>query len=303
MKFIDFFVKKKIMISKQKEFESRIRKIRLSQTKETFVFDHPIWNRRHVRKITPNNFRSDNVFVWQSRGFKKNEILESYLWVEANDHEGLLDKLIEDGSFGVDAYNYKGRLISRDLIDSFLEINFIKNSLFKIPGSILDIGAGYGRLAYRLCQVTDLMQITCIDAVPIATAVSEIYLKEPIKKGRVKVLSLNEVNEIKKGSIELATNIHSFSEMSLNDVRLWVNFVASLEVPYLFIVPNRNSLQLNDGQSFGQILEEFEYRVFVTRSKYELNGSKYDGIYPATYFMLRNDKFFKNRERERMQLR
>ena len=45
------------------------------------------------------------------------------------------------------------------------------------PLRLLDIGAGYGRLAHRLAESVPATEIMCTDAVPASTFLSEFYLR------------------------------------------------------------------------------------------------------------------------------
>ncbi len=114
------------------------------------------WNDARVSaRVDLRFFRGDTEFVYQRRG---NTHPAQYAWaadyVGAHDHLGLLDRLNEDGRFGAYLYEVAGRTVSRDLLDSVLEINALDRrfGLTSIEAPvILDIGAGYGRLAERMC--------------------------------------------------------------------------------------------------------------------------------------------------------
>lgn len=251
--------------------------------------DMGVWSAKHTERLDISNFRSDNVYVWQSRNSQENQYLISFLLAKLQDHGKLLEAVSENGTFGVEAFEFFGEKVSRDRIDSSLEINFLTEcvSLEKIRNfRILDIGAGYGRLAKNLCSVFPEVKVNCVDSVPISTAISEYYLKAQIDCGQVKIYDLAGLREISVNSIDLATNIHSFSEMSLESVRNWVKFLREKNVPRLFVVPNPSELRLNSGEDFQHIFEEYGYAIKFKRPKFPLGINPSLLLYPSNYYYL-----------------
>ena len=147
------------------------------------------------------NFRSDNVYVWQTREYSEQNYLVSYDYASKNDQLNLLASISELGDFGVQFFSFYGKKVSRDLIDSVIEINYLDTQLevSKIANlSVLDIGAGYGRFAYRLISAFPNAKVTCVDAIPISTSISKVYLKQMIESSSVQVSDLSEVGVLKK---------------------------------------------------------------------------------------------------------
>ena len=107
-----------------------------------------VWSEKFTAEPDLSNFRGDNMWVHQSGRqhlAEPNYVLTAY-YIVANDRLGLLERLVEDGAFGAMTFKMAGHRVSRDLMDSILEINFLDRHLQ--PGtlenlSILDIGAGY----------------------------------------------------------------------------------------------------------------------------------------------------------------
>jgi hypothetical protein len=144
-------------------------------------------------------FRADNAYRWQVRdGYvwegpdatagaatsvptsEINYVLSTY-YARTVDRLGLLDRLTEDRSFG----NYTvdvddSLLVSCDLIDSVLELNFLERAIGisrRHDLTILDIGAGWGRLGHWLTQAfPNLGHALCTDAVAESTFLCEYYL-------------------------------------------------------------------------------------------------------------------------------
>ena len=251
--------------------------------------DMGVWDPKHIEKLDISNFRSDNVYVWQTRGSHEKQYLVSFLLAKLQDHANLLALISEDGTFGAETYEFLGEKVSRDRMDSSLEINFLIECVTsKRLGNykILDIGAGYGRLAKNLCKVFPDIQVSCVDSVPISTAISEFYLQSQINSGQITTYDLASLTKIPVNSIDLATNVHSFSEMSLESVRNWAHFLREKRVPKLFIVPNPSELRLNSGEDYQHIFEDYGYSVKVKRAKYPIGIDPSLLLYPSNYFYL-----------------
>lgn len=203
-------------------------------------------------------FRGDNAYLWQYSRSPELNRLRYFLYasyVRGVDARSLLEgTLTEDGAFGCFTFDYVNvPRVSRDLLDSVNELSFLDRrfGLFDRPGTrILDIGAGYGRLAERtLTALPAVERYTCVDAVPRSTFLCRYYLGERGHLGaggRGEVVDLPEVWErVARGSVDLAVNVHSFSEMGRTAVRGWLELIAEKDVPWLFVVPNEGSALLS----------------------------------------------------------
>lgn len=227
---------------------------RLQQLRDNYraldlpVSRHTLWDeKRLARELTLPWFRGDNAYVWQLRQLRSDIRLKQYLalrYVEKRDALGLLDKLHEDGAFGCWVFRYGAREpVSRDLLESINEINFLHRHLGIADQAdlhVLDIGAGYGRLAHRMCEaLPNLVRYDCVDAVPESTFLCEYYLRQRRVDDRARAVPLHQPKRLARpGAYHLAVNIHSFSECTREAVRWWLDHVRELEVPYLLIVPN-----------------------------------------------------------------
>lgn len=263
----------------------------LSKKYSELGINHPegVWTRKHLKTLRFDKFREDNVYVWQTRTYNEINFFISYLYCQRIDKLELRDKIKENGDFGVETYLVDGKTISRDFIDSLIEVNYLEEMLHisQIPNlHVLDIGAGYGRLARRITEAFPEVHITCLDAIPTSTCISKIYLEKEIQANRVTVRGLDTIAEIPKGQIRVALNVHSFSEMSLASVSEWVGLLVEKEIPDVFVVPNGEALTLNDGTDFGFLFKDAGYRIVDRRSKYQGDGFSKFGIYPSTYFLL-----------------
>ena len=264
----------------------------LAETYRNLGLEHGagVWNQKHLNNFNVMKFRGDNVYVWQTRVFQEIHFFVSYLFALKVDKLGLHSKLTETGSYGVETFNFDGKLVSRDLIDSIIEINYLDEKLQFSNSSnfhILDIGAGYGRFAKRILEGFNNIKVSCIDAIPLSTCLSRVYLVDEIEAGKVTVHQLNTLHAVQAGEINLAINIHSFSEMSLPSIVSWVNFLLEKQIENIFIVPNGSGLALNDGTDFGRIFEDAGYHIASVDNKFGDPDFSRFGIYPSKYFLLK----------------
>jgi hypothetical protein len=229
------------------------------------------------RELDLTRFRGDNVYVWQFRNVGASAHHKYYVYLRdlaTRDPLGLLGKLKEDGLFGCWVFDYPDwPPVSRDLLDSINELYFLERhtQLLSRPGmTVLDIGAGYGRLAHRaLAAAPQLSAWLCTDAVPESTFLCEYYLRFRGCLDRAQVLPLDELDAKLAGrKIDVAVNIHSFSEMSGKAIDGWLSRVAAHGVPWLLIVPNDGERLISseeDGTrpSFEPLLAKHGYALAV----------------------------------------
>jgi len=208
--------------------------------------EHTFWTDEYRRgDLELPYFRGDNAYMWQQRrmGDLRLKLFVYLQYLEQLDDRKLLWALGEDGAFGCWTYEFEGRPpVSRDLLDAVNEMYFLDRvwGLFDRTGfSVLDIGAGYGRMAHRMvAAVPDLAHYYCVDAVPESTFLCEYYLRYRNVPSTASVVALDELDRLPAGDIDLAVNIHSFSEMSGDAIDEWLRVLVRLDVPNLLVVPN-----------------------------------------------------------------
>jgi SAM-dependent methyltransferase len=208
--------------------------------------DHSKWVPDFVEgDIDLREFRGDNQYVpqYRDRNADSDYFLTAY-YLKSIDRLSLFDRLNEDELFGVCALSLDdGRLVSRDLLDSIVEIYFLEDTLDlsrRRELSILDIGAGYGRLAYRLTTAfPDTVRVLCVDGVPESTFLSEFYLRYRGVDDRARTVACDEIEQaLASQRIDLVTNIHAFSTCTHTAVCGWLDLVRKHEIPYIMIAPN-----------------------------------------------------------------
>jgi hypothetical protein len=256
---------------------------------------HTHWSpERQRRGLNLPDYRSDNLYVWQRR-IPADAWRLSWEYVVEHCRPDLVAWLHEDGSHGATTVDLDGRVVSRDLVDSILELDFLAEHIPGFAGAarlrVLDIGAGYGRLADRATTAFPALDWRCVDAVPISTALCRHHLRQVGSPASVVDLDRAHL-EVPRGSVDLAVNVHSFNECSLATIGWWARFLAEREVPYLFVVPNDTQwLQSSepDGTKadYEPVLADAGYRVTVVRDKYHHDPAVQDaGVYPERYVLL-----------------
>lgn len=208
---------------------------------------HSHWNEQLLqRDLQMDQFRGDNVYVWQLRNVREHARMKYFLftqYVAARDPAGLLQRLVEDGQFGAWTFQYQGYpLVSRDLLDSINEIYFLDRHIGLLSRRglrVLDIGAGYGRMAHRMLEaVPGIQQYDCLDAVAESTFLCAYYLRHRGLNATAVPLDQLDAHYAEAGQFDLAMNIHSFSEMSYAAIEGWLSLLSRLKPQYLLIVPN-----------------------------------------------------------------
>jgi hypothetical protein len=277
----------------------RVDNPRLAELRERY-FTHPAashsqWNERDLlNELDLQAFRRDNFYVWQTRGAKPETYLITAYHVRDRDALGLFGLLAEDGLFGAVTVPFEdGYLVSRDLLDSVNELNAMARWLGFGLGSavsVLDIGAGYGRLAHRMVTALPHATIVSIDAVPVSTFLCEFYLDFRGIGQRARVVTLDEADEQLAGQeFDFATNIHSFSECPVSSIEWWLACLDRVRVKSLLIVPNEGEHLLSKEASgeridFLPLLERHGWRQVRCEPVYSSDVARRFALFPGSVF-------------------
>ena len=222
-------------------------------------------------------FRGETLITWHYRELPRISRLKYFVfarYVADRDPRGYLERVEEDGAFGCWTFAYPGLgTVSRDLLESVNELAFLDRELGladRASVRVLDVGAGYGRLAHRMTAThPNLADFCCVDAIPDSTFLSEWYLRHRGCTPPARVVSLGALErELIPGAFDLAVNIHSFAECTHAAIAWWVALLARLEVPHLLVVPNEPTELLSleaDGsrRDFLPILEDAGFRLVL----------------------------------------
>ena len=252
-----------------------------------------VWHENYIRDEQIQFFRGDNGYVWQLRGQNMNPlsyVLTTYYALSIDEH-GFLDRLCEDETFGNFTFQIANKIISRDLLDSVSELYFLDNHLdiaSRENVCILDIGAGYGRLAHRTVTALPNVRYLCTDAVAASTFISDFYLHFRGVQDRAISVPLDQIERtLELEPVNLAVNVHSFSECRIEAIDWWLTLLATNRVQHLMIIPNGNQPRMytNDGNDFQPIVERHGYRLMAKEPKYRDPLVQQYGINPSYYYL------------------
>lgn len=263
--------------------------------------DHSHWTGRYVSSnIDLRFFRGDNAYIYQYRdgNHEVNYVLTTY-YLPKVDQLGLLQKLDEDGLFGTYVFDVNGQTVSRDLLDSIVQISFLERHLgiSRMPRlNVLDIGAGYGRLAHRMTQaLSNIGTYMCVDAVAESTFISDYYLQFRGVAQRAVVVPIFDLEEkLANTPIDLALNVHSFPECTLASTAWWLDVVRKNRIKYLLIIPNSDShggtmlLSTEKDRSRQDLLPVINskgYKLKVREPKYADPSLQNHGVTPTYHYL------------------
>ena len=281
---------------KLNELRKRYLKLNLPVTMKS------IWEQKKLRReIDLRYFRGDNAYIFQKRdGNRAAQYFLTAYYIKSIDFLGMLDNLTEDDLFGIDIYNFNGKnTLSRDLLDSIIEMYFLIDTikLHQMKNvKILDIGAGYGRFCHRAWfQFPKIATIFSTDAIAESTFLSEFYLNYRKVDRKNRVIPLDEVQcFLANHHIDLAINIHSFSECPVEANRWWLDRLQDNGTRYLMIVPNPSdhegqrllSMEL-DGTNIDYMpdLVSRGFELVVKRPKYRDLSVQREGVSPTYHYL------------------
>ena len=256
-----------------------------------------LWNDTYLsRELDLRYFRGDNVYVWQRR---RHTCPASYAltagYVRSHDELGLMGKLTEDGLFGAYLLDVDGKPVSRDLLDSVLELNFLHRHAGispAEPATVLDIGAGYGRLAHRGTAAFENLEFLCTDGVAESTYLCEYYLRYR-EVSRALTVPLDEIEPVLGNRpIDVAVNVHGLEECPLEVARWWFDLLARHRVPWLLFVsvlPEPRTRERSGNRlALTPVLAGLGYELAVQQRKYAESQTVQElGVFPSHYFMYR----------------
>jgi hypothetical protein len=255
--------------------------------------DHPAafhsqWSPDFIsRRIRLTEFRSDNAYIWQNREVQDTAYLLTAYYAQSTDKLGIFDRFFEDGRFGAFSFDFNGKPVSRDLLDSVIEINFFAECFGNRELRVLDIGAGYGRLGHRFSEIGRDISVMCTDAIPESSFLCDFYLK--YRRANAQMVPLDEVS--KHLPVDVAVNVHSFSECTVRAVTWWLELLRDAKVPYLIIVPNTGerflSTEVDSSKlDFQNLIKECGYRLIRKRPKFaDATGMDRYGLFPTWYHL------------------
>jgi len=145
--------------------------------------------------------------------------------------------MIRDVPHGARPFPTRHGFVTRSWVDGQIEIAFLRRAL---PAGVdlaaldvLDIGAGYGRLAVQLAPF--VRSYTCVDPVAVSVEVCRTYTQQYAPSVRVlDVAGLRAAGPTLRPT--LALNVHSWNECTAAQIGGWLDLLDDLGVPLLFTV-------------------------------------------------------------------
>ena len=185
-------------------------------------------------------------------------MLTHLLWsyVEKNDPEELLQRLVEPSEGNPPTVMKDGRLISQDLANSVLEYQAILHPALdrREVRTILELGPGYGRTAYVFLSLQPACRYILVD-IPPALYVAQRYLTavfperrvfqfrpfDDFKKLRAEFedasivfMTPNQLEMLPDKSVDLFLNISSLHEMRMDQIRYYFGQIERLTRMYFY---------------------------------------------------------------------
>lgn len=269
------------------------------------VMNSSLWTEAFVQQeVDLYRFRAEGVYVWQRQEINTDAhyALSTY-YLKSIDTLKLWQQLSEDSLFGAYTTQVANHTVSQDLLDSITEIYFLERHLGISRQSnfnLLDIGAGYGRFAYRLVQALPRVgKVFCTDAIATSSFLCEYYLKfRGVDQSAISVPFDELTTTLTQHSIQLATSIHSFSECSIDAIAGWLEVLAQFQVPYLMVVPDaldndgKRLLSYEKDQSridYQPILAKYGYQRIACEPKFLDPAVQANGISPTHHFLFKKE--------------
>lgn len=208
----------------------------------------------HQHEIIMDKFRGPDQYL--SHGLPLNGMID---YIKSIGREDWLDICRDDDAFGCPIQMIDGRAVSRDLTDSVVEIDWLSRMIPDAEwNNILDIGAGYGRTAYRMHQLYPNKKVTCTDDVEVSFALCNKYLQ--FRNVKSPILTKNQLPT--DVQYDLALNIHSWPECKNADINWWLDWLVANKVPRLFVIPHLDRDMLSgEGRSFKPDILAHGYEV------------------------------------------
>jgi hypothetical protein len=187
------------------------------------------WQKKAQASVS--NFAAESVYVSQNSYSEErfNEVAKEVAAFPPVDIGGKS----RDSEFGARVVQTALGGVTRMWLDGNVEIEFIRRNMpgFLQKSSVLDIGAGYGRLAVMMRPL--VKEYTCVDPVKVSTAICRDYTAR--FSPTVITLALDEF--VNGGAqYDLAINIHCWNECTLEQVDAWVRVIAERKIAFLFTV-------------------------------------------------------------------
>lgn len=207
------------------------------------LFPQSLW-KNWSKNIDIQKFRGEHAYIAQMWSMDEQRYLNSFDYLVSIGERDAMVTLGEDGAFGAVTFERDGVTFGRDLIDSVLELRFLRETLNINRDdriSLLDIGSGYGRFLHRSAEYFQRSRGYGVDGVPLSTFLCDFYLRYRGIYPQMQSVSLADLATIVQ--VDVATNQQSFSEMPLTAVDSWLKMCADRNIRYFFLEPHSGNLR------------------------------------------------------------
>lgn len=144
-------------------------------------------------------------------------------------HYNILSR-IKNRDFGSPiSVSVKGHQICYDYIQCCHEVKVISDNINLDNRNVLEIGAGYGRTCHSILSFFDCESYTIVD-LEESLSISRQYLKivlEEQEYQKINFVSIDDIDQIKNKSFDLAIQIDGFNEMKEDTVLYYLSLIDS----------------------------------------------------------------------------
>lgn len=224
-----------------------------------------------------------------------------YDFVTQVDRENLLKKLEEPQVGNPFIVSYQKRVLSQDLMNSIYEYYSIIDSLDKAKiKEIVELGAGYGRLAYVFLLVLPNVRYTIVD-IPPALYVSQRYLSEvfpqekiftyrrfknfrlvqkEFDRARIRFLMADQVKLIPNNYFDLAITVSSLHEMTRAQIKKYLQEFDRVTRGFFYHKQWRRArTAVNSHITFSEYPIPARWRVIYFRARHPIQRWFFDAFY------------------------
>lgn len=249
----------------------------------------PLWH-DPPKDLNLREFRSHSRYVWTKESSLRYNFTTYH--ISKFDRYDLLRLFGEDGAFGCNVVKLpNGTLVSRDKLDSIMEIYYLIKNFGIGPFDkfrVLDIGAGYGRLAHRFTTLFKNVEYYCVDAIPVSTFLCEFYLGFREAKNAY-VVPFDNLDVLQKDKFDFAVCVHSFGEQTIKSIEYWMEILDRLDLRKLVVIDNDGkwtTMEPPDNRKsyYLPILEKHDWVLIDARPKYTTLSAHILGIYAKSVF-------------------
>ncbi|QXJ26144.1 putative sugar O-methyltransferase [Actinomadura graeca] len=121
-----------------------------------------------------------------------------------------------------------GESVCLDYLQAVLELGFIERQVDLGGARVMEIGAGYGRTCHTVLANHDVAEYWIVDLTN-TLRLSTAYLREvldPERYARVRFVDVEDIDEVVRAPrFDLCVNIHSFTEMTPETVREYLDLI------------------------------------------------------------------------------